>query len=107
LRRLVEYAAYRHCRFPGCDQPVAACQPHHITPRAQGGPGMFGEYRQRSVPQVSQFGVEGAVRVSRDMTHGTTRSAALMGRVLPTMTNSFDITALHWAALLGAVRARG
>jgi len=26
------------CRFPGCDQPVAACQPHHIVPRAQGGP---------------------------------------------------------------------
>jgi hypothetical protein len=26
------------CRFPGCDQPVAACHPHHITPRAQGGP---------------------------------------------------------------------
>jgi len=28
----------RGCRFPGCDQPVAACQPHHIVPRAQGGP---------------------------------------------------------------------
>ena len=28
----------RGCRFPGCDQPVAACQPHHIIPRAQGGP---------------------------------------------------------------------
>jgi len=28
----------RHCRFPGCDQPVAACQPHHIIPRAKGGP---------------------------------------------------------------------
>jgi Domain of unknown function (DUF222)/HNH endonuclease len=26
------------CRFPGCDQPVMACQPHHIIPRAQGGP---------------------------------------------------------------------
>src|ERR1700733_6725924 len=23
---------HRGCRFPGCDQPVAACQPHHIVP---------------------------------------------------------------------------
>jgi len=37
LRRLVT-ARDRCCRFPGCDQPPAACQPHHITPRAQGGP---------------------------------------------------------------------
>jgi hypothetical protein len=28
----------RGCRFPGCDQPPAACQPHHIIPRAHGGP---------------------------------------------------------------------
>jgi len=28
----------RHCRFPGCAQPPAACQPHHIVPRSQGGP---------------------------------------------------------------------
>jgi hypothetical protein len=27
----------RHCRFPGCSQPVAACQPHHIIPRSKGG----------------------------------------------------------------------
>jgi hypothetical protein len=27
----------RHCRFPGCCQPVAACQPHHIIPRSKGG----------------------------------------------------------------------
>lgn len=26
------------CRFPGCDQPAVRCQPHHIIPRAQGGP---------------------------------------------------------------------
>jgi hypothetical protein len=26
------------CRFPGCHQPAAACQPHHIIPRSQGGP---------------------------------------------------------------------
>ncbi|HEY2549930.1 MAG TPA: DUF222 domain-containing protein [Streptosporangiaceae bacterium] len=26
------------CRFPGCDQPAAACQPHHIVPRSRGGP---------------------------------------------------------------------
>jgi hypothetical protein len=37
LRRAVA-ARDRHCRFPGCDQPVAACHPHHIIPRAQGGP---------------------------------------------------------------------
>ena len=27
-----------HCTFPGCDQPPAACQVHHVIPRAQGGP---------------------------------------------------------------------
>ena len=28
----------RHCAFPGCDQPPAACQAHHMLPRSQGGP---------------------------------------------------------------------
>jgi len=37
LRRAVAVRD-RHCRWPGCDQPVAACQPHHIIPRAMGGP---------------------------------------------------------------------
>jgi hypothetical protein len=37
LRRLV-IARDRHCRFPGCDQPAMACQPHHIIPRSKGGP---------------------------------------------------------------------
>jgi hypothetical protein len=37
LRRAVT-SRDRRCRFPGCDQPPAACQPHHITPRCEGGP---------------------------------------------------------------------
>ena len=37
LRRAV-IARDRHCRWPGCHQPVAACQPHHIIPRSQGDP---------------------------------------------------------------------
>jgi hypothetical protein len=37
LRRAVT-ARDRHCRFPGCRQPPAACHPHHIAPRAKGGP---------------------------------------------------------------------
>jgi predicted restriction endonuclease len=32
----------RHCRFPGCEQPPAACQPHHIIPRSEGGPTALG-----------------------------------------------------------------
>jgi Domain of unknown function (DUF222)/HNH endonuclease len=37
LRRAVT-ARDRRCRFPGCEQPPAACHPHHIIPRADGGP---------------------------------------------------------------------
>jgi hypothetical protein len=37
LRRAVAVRD-QHCRWPGCEQPVAACQPHHIIPRAMGGP---------------------------------------------------------------------
>jgi hypothetical protein len=37
LRRAVTVRD-QHCRWPGCDQPPAACQPHHIIPRAMGGP---------------------------------------------------------------------
>jgi len=36
LRRLV-ILRDRRCRFPGCAQPPAACQPHHILPRSKGG----------------------------------------------------------------------
>lgn len=27
----------RHCAWPGCDKPPAACEPHHLTPLADGG----------------------------------------------------------------------
>jgi hypothetical protein len=36
LRRAV-IARDRRCRFPGCWQPPAACQVHHIRPRRKGG----------------------------------------------------------------------
>jgi len=36
LRRLV-ILRDRHCAAPGCDQPPAACQVHHLRPRSQGG----------------------------------------------------------------------
>ena len=36
LRRAV-IARDRHCAFPGCDTPPAACQVHHIKPSAKGG----------------------------------------------------------------------
>jgi hypothetical protein len=36
LRRLVITRDQR-CRFPGCEQPPAACHPHHILPRSEGG----------------------------------------------------------------------
>ncbi len=37
LRRAAA-ARDRHCRYPGCRQPVMACQVHHIVPRSEGGP---------------------------------------------------------------------
>ena len=27
----------QHCAWPGCDRPPAACEPHHLTPRSEGG----------------------------------------------------------------------
>ena len=36
LRRAV-ITRDRHCAFPGCDTPPAACQVHHLTPKASGG----------------------------------------------------------------------
>jgi Domain of unknown function (DUF222) len=41
LRRAVTVRD-RHCRFPGCAQPPAACQPHHLIPRSEGGPTSLG-----------------------------------------------------------------
>jgi len=37
LRRAVT-TRHRHCAFPGCDQPAAVCDVHHIIPRCRGGP---------------------------------------------------------------------
>jgi Domain of unknown function (DUF222)/HNH endonuclease len=37
LRRAV-IARDRCCAFPGCQQPPAACEVHHIRPRSEGGP---------------------------------------------------------------------
>ena len=37
LRRAV-IARDRCCAFPGCQQPPAACEVHHIQPRSEGGP---------------------------------------------------------------------
>jgi hypothetical protein len=37
LRRAVTLRD-QHCRFPGCTQPPAVCQIHHLRPRAHGGP---------------------------------------------------------------------
>jgi Domain of unknown function (DUF222)/HNH endonuclease len=36
LRRAV-ITRDRHCAFPGCDKPPAACQVHHLNPKASGG----------------------------------------------------------------------
>ncbi|HUB39852.1 MAG TPA: DUF222 domain-containing protein [Streptosporangiaceae bacterium] len=36
LRRAI-IARDRHCAFPGCDEPPAGCQVHHLVPRSQGG----------------------------------------------------------------------
>jgi hypothetical protein len=36
LRRAVT-ARDRHCAFPGCAAPPAACQVHHVRPRSEGG----------------------------------------------------------------------
>jgi hypothetical protein len=37
LRRAVIHRD-QHCAFPGCTQPPAASQVHHIIPRSEGGP---------------------------------------------------------------------
>jgi Domain of unknown function (DUF222)/HNH endonuclease len=40
LRRAV-ITRDRHCAFPGCDTSPAACQVHHLKPKASGGPTML------------------------------------------------------------------
>lgn len=37
LRRAVA-TSDKHCAFPGCYQPPAACEVHHVIPRSRGGP---------------------------------------------------------------------
>jgi hypothetical protein len=29
---------HHHCSFPGCHQPLSACDLHHLVPRSEGGP---------------------------------------------------------------------
>ena len=41
LRRAV-HVRDQHCRFPGCEQPPAACDVHHIQHREDGGPTSLG-----------------------------------------------------------------
>lgn len=38
MQRLVMYAAHGGCTHPGCEQPAAQCQGHHVTDWSRGGP---------------------------------------------------------------------
>ena len=38
IQRLVLYAAHGGCTHPGCEQPAAKCQGHHVVDWARGGP---------------------------------------------------------------------
>lgn len=38
IQRLVLYAAHGGCTHPGCEQPAARCQGHHVIDWARGGP---------------------------------------------------------------------
>ncbi|MBS7546651.1 HNH endonuclease signature motif containing protein [Dietzia massiliensis] len=38
IQRLVLYAAHGGCTHPGCEQPAARCQGHHVTDWSRGGP---------------------------------------------------------------------
>lgn len=38
MQRLVLYAAHGGCTHPGCEQPAAQCQGHHVTDWSRGGP---------------------------------------------------------------------
>ncbi|AWH91738.1 HNH endonuclease signature motif containing protein [Dietzia lutea] len=38
IQRLVLYAAHGGCTHPGCEQPAAKCQGHHVTDWSRGGP---------------------------------------------------------------------
>ena len=35
----------RHCAWPGCDKPPAACECHHLVPRSQGGTTSLGNLK--------------------------------------------------------------
>src|SRR3984893_5641510 len=81
LRRAVTIRHPAGCEFPGCDQPPAACQVHHIVPRSQGGPtalrSLVGVCAFHHLIVIHRWGW--ALRLNPD---GTTTATSPDGRIL-------------------------
>jgi hypothetical protein len=81
LRRAVTIRHPAGCEFPGCDQPPAACQVHHIVPRSQGGPTALGNLLAvcafHHLIVIHRWGW--ALRLNPD---GTTTATSPDGRIL-------------------------